>query len=763
MSLLGTTIGRIRLVDRLGMGGMGEVYAGIDETLGRKVAVKCVQVGDRGAKVKGRFLQEARILSRLAHPNICQIYDFIESDERDFLVMELVEGRGLDEALRAGLDHKSKLTIAQRVADVLVAAHAEGVVHRDLKPEHVMLTADGEVKVLDFGVAHSLALDSDETVDFSGPLTSHKRFRAYETVVGSVVGTPRYMSPEQARGEPVTPASDMYTFGLLLQEMLTGRPALDRKPLKELLTEVAEGRSEPVEGLGRALTELVEGLKSLLPGQRPTAKETADRLRFIRETPRRWLRRGAVAAAVLLVVAGTVKYTVDLRHERAEAVAAREQAEDLVTFMIEDLTDELRPIGKLGLLEQVARKTLDYYEQARPGSTGEPAYRRGRAYYSVSEVLGQGGDLEAALEATKSAQEIHQRLVDESPDRAEWQNALALDHLQLGEILRVQGHRPEALASLIKARALALRLVEEEPGNDAWLRTLGEAYYALGLFYVFHDFQEAEEPFREGLAIFRRLAEKNPGEPYYKYRQAVLYGQGLGQTYRNQGKVEASLEAIRRAYALYEEVTRAEPSNTRWLHGFAWENRRLADHYGRQGQLEEALAAMRKSKEITEGLVRQEPSQSDWQLALSMDHEGIGELLGDQGDLQAALDSYRAALEIRRKLAEADPTHEFFREHLARIHLQVGTAWSRLGNAREAERSWQRSLEQTAPDVGETGDAHDNFLEVYAEAALLLGRVEDARPVVERLRESGWLAGPASDELLELCRRYGLPTGTDPG
>ena len=171
MSHIGDMVGRIRLVERLGAGGVGEVFVGFDETLGRKVAVKSIhtkhQVDD---DIKARFLQEARILSRLDHPHICEIYDYVEGeqpDEPDYLVLELIDGSNLKTAIGSGLTERSRLRIAIQIADALVAAHAEDIVHRDLKPDNVMVTSDGEVKVLDFGLAHSHSTDDDITVDLS--------------------------------------------------------------------------------------------------------------------------------------------------------------------------------------------------------------------------------------------------------------------------------------------------------------------------------------------------------------------------------------------------------------------------------------------------------------------------------------------------------------------------------------------------------------------------------------------------------------------
>ncbi len=155
--LLGTKVGNIRIVDFIARGGMGSVFAGFDEILERRVAVKAIVESLRlDFLARTRCLREARILSELQHPNICQIYDYVEAEGREFLVLELVEGASLKEIIPEGLDHAHKARIAGEVVDVLAAAHAKGIIHRDLKQGNVMLTRDGAVKVLDFGLARAV-------------------------------------------------------------------------------------------------------------------------------------------------------------------------------------------------------------------------------------------------------------------------------------------------------------------------------------------------------------------------------------------------------------------------------------------------------------------------------------------------------------------------------------------------------------------------------------------------------------------------------
>ena len=172
--MIGDIVSHYQILRKLGEGGMGEVFVGIDQTLGRKVALKAIRAERRlDAQAKSRFLREARILSALDHPHICRIYDYVEGEQCDLLVLELIDGRSLKDVIAHRPDRSLCMKIAEQVTDVLIAAHAAGVVHRDLKPGNIMLGDDGTIKVLDFGLAR--AIDSTPgTTTHSDPPPHHQ-------------------------------------------------------------------------------------------------------------------------------------------------------------------------------------------------------------------------------------------------------------------------------------------------------------------------------------------------------------------------------------------------------------------------------------------------------------------------------------------------------------------------------------------------------------------------------------------------------------
>jgi serine/threonine protein kinase/Tol biopolymer transport system component len=235
-SVIGRQLGSYNIVSLLGVGGMGEVYQAHDGKLNREVAIKVLPAAFvNDADRLSRFQREARMLASLNHPNIATIHGLEQSDGVYYLVMELVSGCTLAERVRAGaLKIEEALKIATQIAEALEAAHEKGVIHRDLKPANVKVTPEGRVKLLDFGLAKAFA--SDGGADLSNAVT----LTAMGTEEGRIVGTPAYMSPEQARGKPVDKRTDIWAFGCALYELLTGRQAFRGDTLSDMIAAVLE-------------------------------------------------------------------------------------------------------------------------------------------------------------------------------------------------------------------------------------------------------------------------------------------------------------------------------------------------------------------------------------------------------------------------------------------------------------------------------------------------------------------------------------------
>jgi serine/threonine protein kinase len=236
-------IGPYRVVSLLGAGGMGEVYRAHDPQLGRDVAIKVLPPAFVAEPERlARFEREARLLAALSHPNIATIYSIEQTDAGRALVLELVEGPTLAECLEAGpMPVDDALSITRQIAEALEAAHEKGVLHRDLKPANIKLTADGRVKVLDFGLAKLMDTEAAGAVPagYTHGLANSPTITAPAmTGPGVILGTAAYMSPEQAKGKPADKRSDIWAFGVVLYEMLTGNRLFEGETTTETLAAV---------------------------------------------------------------------------------------------------------------------------------------------------------------------------------------------------------------------------------------------------------------------------------------------------------------------------------------------------------------------------------------------------------------------------------------------------------------------------------------------------------------------------------------------
>ena len=220
--MVGTTISHYKVIEKIGEGGMGEVYRATDTKLNRDVALKVLPEAFASDQQRmARFSREAQVLASLNHPNIASIYGLEESEGKQALVLELVEGETLAERIQKGaIPLEESLKIALQITEALEAAHEKGIIHRDLKPANVKITPESVVKVLDFGLAKAL---EDKVVPED--ISQSPTITQMATKAGIILGTAAYMSPEQARGKPVDKRTDIWAFGVVLYEMLTGKMA----------------------------------------------------------------------------------------------------------------------------------------------------------------------------------------------------------------------------------------------------------------------------------------------------------------------------------------------------------------------------------------------------------------------------------------------------------------------------------------------------------------------------------------------------------
>ncbi len=333
--LSGRTLSNIKIIRLLGQGGMGAVYQGQDLTLQRTVAVKTLLNKQRiNPAAAERFRREALLLSQLDHVNICRIYSLIETGQTDFLVLEFIQGEQLNAQHFKQLPKTKQLDLLTQMLKGLQAAHRKNIIHRDIKPDNIMLTKNGVLKILDFGISRLSESPMSPPAAATDHELSEKTTTGGPTQVGTLMGTLPYMSPEQAAGEELSTASDMYSLGLLLQTLLSEVPPYPKDTTAEELLELShQGQTAIPTDLPGYWQKLIQSLKSYSPADRPTATMVLDQVHAIQAKPKKRLRWAAVALMAIMATLATGKYIKDLKYERTQAQLAQQKAEQVVAFL----------------------------------------------------------------------------------------------------------------------------------------------------------------------------------------------------------------------------------------------------------------------------------------------------------------------------------------------------------------------------------------------------------------------------------------------
>src|SRR5256884_8562790 len=433
---VGRTIGHYKISERIGTGGMGDVYLATDMTAGRKAALKLLPTRFTADTERlKRFQQEAHALVGLNHPNILTVYEIGEDHSTHYIASELIEGEALRQRLMRGrMEVGEAVDVAIQVASALAAAHEAGIVHRDVKPENIMLRPDGYVKVLDFGIAKLAEQEVPVT------LAEDEALLLVETNLGSILGTVRYMSPEQARGAPVDKGTDIWSLGVVLYEMVTGHAPFAGDTPGETMSSILE--KEPpllANYLAHTPAELQQIISKTLRKEREeryqSAHELLEALQSLRRSMEfktalerstkapswlRWTRSPIALVLVLLVAAFAVAFpffrhrnlATSLPPDKSIAVLPFENFSDNKenSYFAAGIQDDvLTSLAKIHELKVISRASVMAYQ--KPG---------GRNLREISQVLGVANVLEGSVLRTSNRVLVNGQLIDARNDRQIW-------------------------------------------------------------------------------------------------------------------------------------------------------------------------------------------------------------------------------------------------------------------------------------------------------------------------------------------------------
>jgi serine/threonine protein kinase len=721
----GPASSRYRVLRPHAKGGLGVVYVAKDCELHREVALKEIQ--ERHAddpRSRARFLLEAEITGGLEHPGIVPVYGLgCYSDGRPFYAMRFIRGDSLKDAINAfhadenfkadpgarSLEVRKLLRRFIDACDAIDYAHGRGVLHRDLKPANVMVGKYGETLVVDWGLAKATGRPNLDLTKEERALVPSTMSGSAETLPGSAVGTPGYMSPEQAAGEPdrLGPPSDVYSLGSTLYTILTGKMAFEGD-IPTVLRRVRAGEFDPPRQLDPTIAPPLESICLMAMSLRPEDRYQTPRAmsedleRWMADEPvsahrdsrservRRWMRRRrtaviAIAAAMLVAMVGlgvvlTVEaranqelkksnglLTASVRRERSRLDLALKAMETYYTGASKDVL--LQQPDLKDLRSKLLQTPLDFYQKLRDeletGGTvdSETLVQLAEVINNLAEINFDVGKLEDALNARLQVSEIARRLLRDDARSLTFRRLLARSLRRSGAIYALSGRLDEARTALAEALREYEKIEIDAP--DALVDIEDKAACLQDLGDVDCDtekFEQSERDYLGSIALFERIVREDPDN---LEQRSMLAGtqNNLGILYGRWGKPEETERWFRKGLATNGRVDREHPGNPIYRRKLASSYNNLGSHFNNTNRLGNAIPFYLEALKIQEALVRDHPTLAQYQSDVAISYSNLAVDHSAVGEREKARAEYQRAGAILTRLVQEHPS-EFKYQHI---------------------------------------------------------------------------------------------------
>jgi serine/threonine protein kinase/TolA-binding protein/soluble cytochrome b562 len=751
----GAARGRYHVLRPHARGGLGEVLVALDAELNREVALKQIRAERADDSVsRARFLREAEITGGLEHPGIVPVYGLgRHGDGRPFYTMRFIRGESLREAIarfhgaRPGRsDAEANLALRRllrRFTDACNAidyAHGRGVLHRDIKPSNIIVGKHGETLVVDWGLAKTTGrAEAGALADGEPPLVGLASSGSAETLPGELLGTPAFMSPEQAAGDLDTlgAASDVYSLGATLYALLTGRSPFEGDDVASVLRRVRQGQFPAPRQIDRRIDPALEAicLKALslnAADRYETARALADDIeRWMADEPvnarrepfsaraRRWLRRhrtlATTAASLLIlgslglgafavVVGGKNRQLSDAYDATRAAETEANQWLDQAMASIRDYYSGFAEDALAGeqvpkeLRERLLARPLEFYESLtrRLAAKRNPS-RRERALlaegrFSLGRILYVLGRHAEARRQGEAAIDLFAALAAAHPEVPDYREGLADSLMGLGLAMRASGEIQAARRAYERATAGYEALVAAQPGTPKFENGLAHSLTNLGLILrAAGDRAAARGVLRDAVTRFEALVAARPDVPEYQDGLANSYN-SLGGVLREVGEFESSRQAFEAVIARYEALHAARPGAPEYLSGLATGYSNLGNVLSDIGRHSAARRAYEQAVAWRERLVAVRPGVPDYSQGLAIAYNNLGLALHHAGEFQAARQNYEQAIARYQALVAAHPSLPDYLDGLASSESNLGLVLSDLGEADAARQAFEESI-----------------------------------------------------------------------